>query len=129
MQEINKGDIAELYFMARAMELGLKVTVPLTHNIPYDVATDNGQGLKRIQIKSTTYQEDPGTFCVSVGKGMNYKERYKLGQFEYYALNIVPLDLWYIIPQEIIKVKKIRIRPQRESCRFKDFKEAWTLLL
>lgn len=129
MQEINKGDIAELYFMARAMELGLKVTVPLTHNIPYNVAVDNGQGLKRIQIKSTYYQEEPGVFCISVGKGMNYKERYKEGAFEYFALNVVPFDLWYIIPQEVITVKKIRLRPQRESCKFLQFKEAWTLLL
>jgi hypothetical protein len=48
-----RGEWAELRFMARAAELGLRVTKPWGDNAPYDFAVESDGHFLRIQIKCT----------------------------------------------------------------------------
>lgn len=45
---------------------GWNVCVPLIDNQPYDLVVDDGTGLKKVQVKTTTYQRTRGIYCVSL---------------------------------------------------------------
>lgn len=45
---------------------GWDVCVPLIDNQPYDLVVDDGAGLKKVQVKTTTYQRTRGIYCVTL---------------------------------------------------------------
>ena len=50
-----RGEWAELCFMARAKGLGMGVLKPFGESGRYDVAVENGGPILRVQVKSTIY--------------------------------------------------------------------------
>jgi hypothetical protein len=49
-----RGEWAELRFMTRAAELGIRVTKPWGDNAPYDFAIESAGHFLRIQVKCTS---------------------------------------------------------------------------
>jgi hypothetical protein len=129
-----RGEWAELRFMARAMEHGYKMTKPLGGNTPYDVVVDLNGRFMSVQVKSTmalergTHQVKRGDcYEVSVNHG---KRRYGPFEFQYLAAYIIPRDLWYIIPFALVIGKKaFHLRPDDPPDNgYERFREAWHLL-
>ncbi len=54
-----RGEWAEIRFLARASELGLRVSKPYGDCLPYDFIVEHGGRMFRVQVKSTSYQ-NPG---------------------------------------------------------------------
>jgi hypothetical protein len=122
-----QGEWAELCFMARARQLGLNVVKPYGDSASYDVDIENGGRLLRVQIKSTTYARGRTFTCKRAG---SKHEPYEEGALDFYALYLVPVDLWYILPFGAARKTSVSIQftPDREGHKYEEYLEAWHLL-
>jgi len=122
-----QGEWAELCFMARARQLGLNVVKPYGDSARYDVGIENGGRLLRVQIKSTTFVRGRTYTCNLVGPK---HEAYEEGVLDFYAVYLVPVDLWYILPHEAARKTSVSFQftPTREGHKYEKYLEAWHLL-
>ena len=121
-----RGEWAEMRFMTRATEHGLKVTKPWGDSLPYDFAVESDGTFVRVQVKSTTYKKDGAYRCaIHTSRGP-----YPNNPFDFVAAYIVPLDLWYIIPIKLARGPncKFLIPPHRPQSKYHPYREAWHLL-
>lgn len=90
-----QGEWAELLFMARAAEQGLRVSRPWGDSAPYDVAVEHKGRFLRIQIKSTRCRHSNGAYkCHIDSNGTPYRE----DMIDFIAAYVIPVEVWYIIP-------------------------------
>lgn len=73
MNNSQKGDLCEILVLTRFLKLGLRVSIPYGPAQPYDLVVENGTGLKKVQVKSITYDTKP---------------RKKGGEYRYKCANI-----------------------------------------
>jgi hypothetical protein len=120
-----RGEWAELRFMARAAELGLRVTKPWGDNAPYDFAVDHNGHFLRVQVKCTGKKRSNSWVCsVSSSRGP-----YSPAQIDFVAALIIPADTWYILPITALRRSfDVWLTPNRPTCRYAEYKEAWHLL-
>jgi len=91
-----RGEWAELCFMARAAGLGMGVSKPLGDSRRYDVLVEAGGRIARVQVKSTLYRRRRNEYSLNVmGPG---RKSYKEGTVDFFAVYLIPEDEWYIIP-------------------------------
>jgi PD-(D/E)XK endonuclease len=129
-----RGEWAELRFMATAAELGFKTAKPFGDSGPYDVAIDIGERLIRVQVKSTmrrapkqTPHHRTGAFIASMRHSS--AQRYRQSEFDYLAVYVIPRDIWYIIPAAVATPKfNIRVWPGNPANQFERYRDAWHLL-
>src|SRR6516225_3716501 len=90
-----RGEWAEMKFMARAAEHGLRVSKPWGEMQSYDfiVAHPHG-GFVSVQVKSTIAELGNGYVCTVRGGHKSYAA----GSFDFLAVYVVFEDAWYIIP-------------------------------
>jgi len=120
-----RGEWAELRFMTRAAELGLRVTKPWGDNAPYDFAVDHNGHFLRVQVKCTCKKRLHSYVC-SVS---NHRGPYTPDQIDFVAAYIIPTDTWYILPLAALHHSfDIWLTPHRKNSRYAEFKEAWHLL-
>jgi PD-(D/E)XK endonuclease len=81
--------------MARARRIGLTVLKPYGDSSRYDVGIEHAGRLVRVQIKSTTFSRGNTFTCNLVGPG---RRAYAPGVVDFFAVYLVPMDRWYIIP-------------------------------
>lgn len=113
-----RGEWAELLFMARAAEHGLSILRPWGDSSPYDIALvcpekacpENARPEKacaekaaprpsilRVQIKSTQCRHSAGAYkCHIDSNGVPYRP----GMLDFIAAYVIPEQVWYIIPFE-----------------------------
>lgn len=122
-----QGEWAELCFMARAAEMGLKVCKPYGDSAPWDVGIEHEGRLIRVQIKSTTFYRGRTFTCNVVGPG---HKPYPRGTVDFFAIYLVPVDAWYIIPERAMGRSSISLQftPEKEGHRYEQYREAWHLL-
>ena len=129
---IRTGDVGELSFMLRSTIEGLNCFNSFSSDCVYDVAIDNGKTLHRIQVKSSTAlsprKDGSQVFCFSAARGASSKRKYEGNDFDYFAFYIIPLDLFYIIPINVITSVKVRLYPERDDHVFSKYRERWDLL-
>jgi PD-(D/E)XK endonuclease len=89
-----RGEWAELRFMTRASELGLRVTKPWGENAPYDFDVEHNGQFFRVQVKCTCKKRANSYVC-SVS---NSRGSYSRGEIDFVAAFIIPTDTWYILP-------------------------------
>src|SRR5882672_11299957 len=89
-----RGEWAELRFMARAAEHGLRVSKPWGDTARYDFAVEHETQFLRVQVKSTICKYKKGYFLAVHGS----KGSYAAGDFDFVAAYIIPLDVWFILP-------------------------------
>jgi hypothetical protein len=121
-----RGEWAELRFMARAAEHGLIVTKPWGESSHYDFVVDNRGRLLRVQVKSTICKKNNSYPLNLHGAQAPYRE----GDFDFVAAYVIPLDLWYIIPAEAALTgrDKLYVTPGSPKTRYERYREAWHLL-
>jgi len=129
-----RGEWAELRFMAKAAELGFKLTKPWGDSAPYDIAIERGGHFARVQVKSTMCRDRPrkphhqkGVFMANMRHVGT--RRYLQSDFDYLAVYVIPKDVWYIIPSEVATKRiAIRVAPSNPRNQYEPFREAWHLL-
>jgi hypothetical protein len=115
-----RGEWAELYFMMLAAGLGMNVSRPFGSAWRYDVGVENGGG---VQVKSSIYRRREGDYSVNV-KGPKRK-KYAPGTVDYFAILLIPIDDWYIIPYEVMGM---HFTPKSKRDKYDQYREAWHLL-
>lgn len=120
-----RGEWAELRFMAAAAEHGFHVTKPWGETLEYDFILESAAKFVRVQVKSTGFKDRGGYSC-SVRR---CRGAYEGDPFDYAAVYVVPEDLWYIIPEEVVHGKKsIMVYPYFGKSKYEPYREAWGAL-
>jgi hypothetical protein len=120
-----RGEWAEMRFMVRAAEEGLQICKPWGEMTRFDFVVCHGPRLLRVQVKSTTVQQDGGYICTVRGKNRPYEA----DAFEFLAAYVVAEDVWYILPAKKVHGRgSIRLNPHKETHSSARYKEAWHLL-
>jgi hypothetical protein len=120
-----RGEWAELRFMARAAELGLRVSKPWGENAPYDFAVDHCGRFFRVQVKCTCKKRSNSYVCsITSNRGP-----YSPAEIDFIAALIIPADTWYILPISALRRSfDVWLAPHRPHSRYAKFQEAWHLL-
>lgn len=120
-----RGEWAELCFMARAAARGMSVTRPHGDSASYDVGVEHNGKYLRVQVKSTSFERNGSYTCNIISKtGV----RYASGKLDVFAVYLVPIDLWYIIPFAVAaRNKSLNLTPY-DGHKFAQYIEAWHLL-
>jgi hypothetical protein len=124
----NQGDLAETSFIVEAYKRGWQISIPFSNSSSYDLILDSGEFLYKIQIKSCGYLRKRVTI-----NDKHYRVNISNlnGKYDFLAVYIIPEELWYIIPVDIIDSKYLSLYPHVENSRSKynHYKEAWDLII
>ncbi len=125
------GEVSEAAFLHKAVSLDLKVTKPWGDSERYDFILDSGARLWRVQIKCTACVYGCGYRFQPTHSVYGERNRvYTPDEIDVLAGHLVPLDLWYIIPVEMIgQSPTLFVCPSGEStrARFEVYREGWDL--
>ena len=122
-----RGEWAELCFMAKAAGLGMGVSKPLGDSRRYDVLVEAGGRILRVQVKSTLYRRRGNEYSLNV-MGPQRKQ-YEPGTVDFFAVYLIPEDEWYIIPYEVLGEKlTLHFSPGGSRQKYGRYREAWDLL-
>jgi hypothetical protein len=120
-----RGEWVELVFAVRATGLGLALGRPWGESIRYDFTVDAGWRIVRVQVKSTMFREGSGYSCSL----KDSRGPYKKGSFDFVAAYVIPEDVWYILPEKVVRgMWSIGLYPKLERSKYNCYKEAWHLL-
>ena len=120
-----RGKWAELRFMLRATELGLRVTKPWGDNSPYDLVIETSGRFLRVQVKCTRFRRGRSYKCHLDSNGHAYSP----DQVDFIAAYIIPTDTWYILPIRATNAQPdILLTPHNTRSKYEKYKEAWHLL-
>jgi len=130
-----RGEWAELQFMARAVRKGFKVSKPWGDSSAYDVGVESGVRILRVQVKSTDCRTEYGYLCQF--KPNAHSKPYTLRQIDFFAAYVIPEDVWYLIPAAVLlrgrQKKAVTLLPAKprhpERYKCEGYREAWGLLL
>ena len=106
------------------------VSKPWGDSTPYDFVVECNRVFHRVQVKSTTKFRDAAYECaINDIVAATRRRRYAPGDFDFYAIYLVPEDLWYIIPAASVERKRaIGLNPRYRKSRYFAHLEAWDLL-
>jgi hypothetical protein len=123
-----RGEWAELYFMMQAAGLGMKVSRPFGSVGQYDVGVDHPEGVVRVQVKSSIYWRRQEEYSVNVVGPQ--RKMYAPGLVDFFAVLLIPIDEWYIIPYEVLAEKSgaLYMCPNGRKHVYRQYREAWHLL-
>jgi hypothetical protein len=123
-----RGEWAEMYFLMLAAGRGMKVVRPYGQTGVYDVGVDDQGKLQRVQVKSTIYRRRNDEYSLNImGPG---RKMYAAGTVDFFAVLLIPIDCWYIIPYEVIGTSNcsLHFTPKAKRQKYGEYKEAWDLL-
>jgi hypothetical protein len=121
-----RGEWAEMVFAVRAMKLRLCLARPWGESSGYDFLVDQGERIVRVQVKSTIFKEGEEGYSCSL---KDSKGPYKKGSFEFVAAYVIPEDVWFILPEKIIRgMWSVGLYPKLETAKYREYQEAWHLL-
>lgn len=100
-----KGDIGNLKIIANLAEQGLKVLVPLSEHLPFDLVAFNQDSDKLYRIQSKYKKVTNGKIAVSLRtsyatKEGNFSNRYKDNAFDVLAVYCPDIDSVFYISSE-----------------------------
>ena len=123
-----RGEWAELYFMMMAAGLGMKVLRLFGQTGRYDVGVENQGRLLRVQVKSTIYKRRNGEYSLNVMGPQ--RKKYEPGTVDFFAVLLIPIDCWYIMPFEAIgrTNSSLHFTPKSKRQKYGEYREAWHLL-
>ena len=128
-----RGEWAELYFMMQAAGRGMKVSRPFGAVGRYDVGVENpteGRQARvlRVQVKSTIYTRRNGGYSLNVMGPQ--RKKYDPGTVDFFAILLIPIDEWYILPFEVMgrSNSSIHFTPTSVRQKYGEYREAWHLL-
>ena len=118
-----RGELAELAFMFKAVSMGFGVSKPWGDTERYDIILNAGRVLWRVQIKS-------------IFSGKHYKisaagssgVRYTADEIDFLVAYISPRDVWYVFPIAAVLHRYFYLCPDsRRRSRHEQYREAWGL--
>jgi hypothetical protein len=125
------GDLGEVAFLHKAMELCFVVAQPYGTNHPFDFIVQAGQKLWRVQVKTVVHMSD-GLYSLCVRRTEGRKPLpYSKSEVDFIAAHIISEDVWYILPvREVEKRLALRFRPKgyHRPDIYAHYREAWHLL-
>jgi hypothetical protein len=131
---LRQGQWTELRFMSEATQRGFNVLQPCRKDSVYDVVLDEAQQFPRVQVKSVGRPRRPEWArgipgAIYIFNTRRHGHKYRAGDLDFYALYIIPRDLWYIIPYRAIgPVQVLYVYPDNPQHRMERYREAWNLL-
>ena len=122
-----RGEWAELRFMARAAEHGLCVTKPWGDSARYDFAVEHDGHFLRVQVKSTKSKQYNSYAC---NLRTTSHHAYTKEQVDFIAAYVIPKDVWYILPIQVAtnSSSNLILSPHLPNSKYDRYKEAWHLL-
>jgi hypothetical protein len=123
-----RGEWAELCFMAKAAGMGMAVSRPFGDSQRYDVLVESGGRIVRVQVKSTIYRRRGNEYSLNVMGPQ--RKKYKTGTVDYFAVYLIPDEEWYIIPYEALgeHLTLHFIAGGGGRHKYEEYLEAWHLL-
>jgi len=121
-----RGEWAELRFMAEAAQRGLSVSKPWGDSERYDVGIEHNGQYQRVQVKSVMCHKGLSYRC-----GIGCSRAYKSSEIDFFAIFIVPEELWYIVPVQVALGtgnRTVCLTPSRKRNRYEVYRDAWHLL-
>jgi hypothetical protein len=134
-----RGEWVELQFMAAAALRGYRVLKPWGDNIEYDFVVEHSGNLLRVQVKGFSARKGYGYVC-RLRHGRSGLQRYKLADVDLFAIYILPVEAWYIVPSAAVLHPKPKMTlkffpnglPRRgrhtAAHDYEHYREAWELL-
>ena len=122
-----RGEWAELRFMADAAQHGLVVSKPWGDSERYDVGVEHNGQYRRVQVKSVSHHVGRSYRC-----GIGCARAYKSNEIDFFAIFVVPEELWYIVPVQAALAtgnRTLCLTPSRKENRYEVYRAAWHLLL
>ena len=122
-----RGEWAELYFMMLAAGVGMKVSRPFGV-ARYDVGVEIPTRSVRVQVKSTIHWRPGHGYSLKlVG---SRRKKYQPGSVDFFAILIIPIDAWYIIPYDALGKThySLYFSPRNPRQKYENYREAWHLL-
>jgi len=129
-----QGEWTELRFMSEAVRRGFTVLRPWNRSSVYDVVLEQGRRFPRVQVKSAGLARKlkwarPERGAIYVFNTRRHEGGYRKGNIDFYALYIVPRDVWYIVPYaDIGAVQILCVFPDSRKHRLERYRGAWELL-
>ena len=127
------GELAELAFLHKASNQGLKLSKPYGDSDRYDFIADTGLRLLKVQVKSTSYEKAPQVYSACVGRHLTGKlVPYLPGQVDFIVVYLVPEDSWYILPMQVVDGKVMLWLHSRNHPKpgvYGKYLDAWPLLI
>jgi hypothetical protein len=120
-----RGEWAESVFMARVAEYGLPVSKPVGDSNTFDCVVGRPGKFVAVQVKCTL-SELPGGKGYGCAIKTNNKA-YRPGAFDFVAAYVIPEDVWYIIPEKLIRGRQL-MSLSSPAGKFEQYREAWHLL-
>jgi PD-(D/E)XK endonuclease len=121
-----RGEWVELLFMTVASGLGFNVAKPFGDSARYDVVVENEGRFLRIQVKST---ESMVGGCYSCQLHVCGNRLYTPKEIDYFALYILPKDVWYIFPAKTLAgMSAVALAPHLKGHKYERYMENWWLL-
>lgn len=122
-----RGEWAELCFMARAAGLGMGVLKPFGDSLRFDVGVVSGERIWKVQVKSTIYCRRGNEYSLNMmGPG---RKMYRPGTVDFFAVYLIPVNQWYIIPYGAMGKKlTVHFTPGGKRQKYARYLEAWELL-
>ncbi len=101
---------------------GYTVSIPLTDSQDYDLIVDNGTGLKRVQVKTTTFQVTPGVYQANLSvKGGNRTSKGTVKKFDSTRVEILFIATGdsglYLVPSDRVGQFGINLGKSYADCR------------
>lgn len=123
-----RGEWAEVRFLARATELRFRVAKLWGESAPYDLMVEQEGRAFRVQVKSTMRRPKSGAYPCHLPAGKRLE--HVLEEIDFVAAYIIPLDLWYVIPAGVVAKLKgaIWLSPWKRQGKYERYLEAWHLL-
>jgi hypothetical protein len=131
-----RGEWAELLFMAEAARRRFAVCKPWGDTRAFDVGIEYDPNFLRVQVKSTSYRRGDG-YCCELMPNHATKRDYTLEQIDLFAAYVIPVDVWYLIPASLVlgvrRITCIMLSPvapptKKKSYCYEGYREAWNLL-
>ena len=128
-----RGEWAELLFMAEAARMGLKVARPHGDSARFDVIVEGGGKFHRVQVKSTTFHRKGCYECLCFWSRVSRKrvaKQYTEAEIDLVAAYVVPEDAWFLIPVSEIRTRSLYLPPRKRAAESKygKYLEAWEQL-
>lgn len=123
-----RGEWAEIRFVARAAEQLFRVSKPWGNTAPYDLMVERDGIVYRVQVKSTINRTGAASYGCTMPQGK--RRIHLLSEVDFVAAYVIPADIWYIIPVGAVQKCKgvISLSPWKRNSKYERYLESWYLL-
>jgi hypothetical protein len=124
-----KGELSELAFLYKAASMGFGVAKPYGDSERFDFIVSSGCRLWRVQVKSTYKRGTHGYGVHTYGNRNRGAEIYTSQEIDFIAVYLVPEDIWYIVPIEVVGGRQaLMFHPhgtRKGMYQYEKYREAW----